>query len=72
MGRHVAYTREMRNVYINLSEVWKGSFHLKEINKRIILKWILRKDGVRLGIEFIWLKIGSNRIQWWFLVNTVT
>jgi hypothetical protein len=30
------------------------------VDERIIFKWILEKDGVRMWIEFIWLRIGTN------------
>jgi hypothetical protein len=30
------------------------------VNGRIILKWILKKHGMRVWIEFIWFRIGSS------------
>jgi hypothetical protein len=30
------------------------------IDGGVILKWILKEEGVRVGTGFIWLKIGSS------------
>jgi hypothetical protein len=31
-----------------------------EVDGRIILKWILKKQGMRVYTEFIWLKIRTS------------
>jgi hypothetical protein len=40
----------------------KGRNHLGDVsvNGRIILKFILRKCGVRLWAGFMWLRVGSS------------
>jgi hypothetical protein len=40
----------------------KGRKHLKHlgINMRIILKWFLKKQGMRIRTGFSWLRIGNN------------
>jgi len=44
------------------SEYLKGRDHLghPSVDGSILLKWILRKYGVRVWIAFIWLRIGSS------------
>jgi hypothetical protein len=52
--------RKLRNEYILVGNL-KGRDHLKDldVHARIILKWIIQKQSVRLWTGFIWLRIGS-------------
>jgi hypothetical protein len=47
---------------------WWGRDHLEDldVNGRIILKWILEKEGGKL-----WIHLAQNRDQWRALVNTI-
>jgi len=40
----------------------KGGGHLEDlvVDGKIILEWILRKQGREVWIGFIWLKIGTS------------
>jgi hypothetical protein len=40
----------------------KGRDHLVDIgvDRRFLLKWILKKQGARMWTGFIWLRIGSS------------
>jgi hypothetical protein len=51
----------MRNSYTVLSENLKRRDHFAglSVDGRIILKWILEKEGVRLWNGFNWLRMGA-------------
>jgi hypothetical protein len=53
---------EMRNTCKILSETLTGRNHAKDldIDRMIILKWILEKQGTKAWIEFIWFRIGTS------------
>jgi hypothetical protein len=38
----------------------KRAFGRLRVDRRIILKWILKKQGGRVWTEYIWLRIWSN------------
>jgi hypothetical protein len=53
---------EMRNVYTILVGKPKGRYHSEDLDVvgRIILKWILGKEGWRLCTGFMRLRIGTG------------
>jgi hypothetical protein len=55
----------MRNTEFRLESL-KGRGHMEDlgVDEIVILKWILRKEGVRLWTGFIWLRMGTG---WWLL-----
>jgi hypothetical protein len=62
MGRLVARVGEIR-IYTKLwSSKLKESDHSKElvVDGKIILEWILGKDGGKLWTVFIWLRVRTN------------
>jgi hypothetical protein len=53
----------MRNVYKVLAgetEVERPLLRYIGVNVGILLKWILKKQGVRMWAGFIWLRIGTS------------
>jgi hypothetical protein len=52
---HVALMEEMRNAYIILAGFLKGKYHSEDVDvdDRIILEWILGKQGGKVWTEFI-------------------
>jgi hypothetical protein len=50
------------NVYKLLVRKSEGRDHLEYLGiaRRIILEWILKKQGVRLWSGFMWLRMGSS------------
>jgi hypothetical protein len=56
---YVACMRAMKNVYRFFLESLKGRDHSEalDVGGSVILKWILRKRGWRMWIEFIWLRV---------------
>jgi hypothetical protein len=60
---HIVRMEEMKNAYKVLVRD-----HTKDlgVDGRIILKWILQKQNVRLSTEFNWFRV---RIQWRRLVK---
>lgn len=64
---HVVSVKETENMYTLLKNfVYKIQLgthkHTVDVNKRITLNYIFKKDGVRLWIVFIRLIISSNAI----------
>jgi hypothetical protein len=57
-------------VFRNIADIylanWKGRDLLMNIrrDRRIILKWILEKYGLKLWAEFIWLRTGPSEWRW--------
>jgi hypothetical protein len=58
---HVVCMLDLRNVYRILVGKLKGRNCLEDlgVDGRIILKWIIRKQGWMVWIRFIWLLIGT-------------
>jgi len=52
-------------------EILKGRDHSKDlgVDGKIIVKWSLGMNGMKLWTVFVWLRIG--RVQCWALVNMV-
>jgi hypothetical protein len=57
----VGRTRSMHGRYEKCIQN-KGRHHLGDLDKkgRTILKWVLKKHGVRMWNGFNWLRIGSS------------
>jgi hypothetical protein len=58
MGGHVACMGKMKDV----ERVWAENLKGRDlvISGRVILKWFLKKYGVRMWTGFIWLRIRSS------------
>jgi hypothetical protein len=52
---------EMRNAYKILVGNLKGRHHSEDVgvDEKIILEWLLGKQGEKLWTRFIWLRIGT-------------
>jgi hypothetical protein len=59
---HVSYTVQIINEYRILEGNSKGRRPLGDfsVNGRIIIKWILKLQGVSVRIGFSWLSTGSS------------
>jgi hypothetical protein len=59
---HLLRPGEMRNAYKILVGKPEGNkvFRRSKLDGRTILKWVLRKYGVRAWIGLIWLRIGTG------------
>jgi hypothetical protein len=61
-ARHVAHIKAVRNAYQILVRKPKGKNHLEDqdIDGRTILRWILRKQGMRVWTGLNLLRIGPT------------
>jgi hypothetical protein len=59
---HVAHMGEMRNVYVTLVGSLKGRDHAEDlgVDGKIILEFILGKQGGKVFTGFIWPWIGTS------------
>jgi hypothetical protein len=62
MGSKCSTEGELINVYKIMVESVKGRKRLEHrgVDKKIILKCVLNKLGVRSGVGFIWLRRGTD------------
>jgi hypothetical protein len=53
---------ELRNAYNIVSENLKGREHSVDldVDGKVILEWILGKQGVKVWTCFVWLRIGAS------------
>jgi hypothetical protein len=59
---HAACMRKMRNEYKTMAgkSAGKRLLYGPGVERKIILEWILGKEGGKLWTEFIWLRIGTS------------
>jgi hypothetical protein len=57
-----ACSTHVRNAYNVLVESLKGRVHSEDlgVDGRIILEWVVEKEGGKLWIGCIWISIGSG------------
>jgi hypothetical protein len=55
-------THDMKNVYNIVVEKPEAENHSEDlgVDRRIILEWIVGKQGGKMWIGFIWLRVGPS------------